>query len=90
MRKDEFLKLLAEKGFPEPVLVTQPSNGYLGIHTHQFEVIALIVAGSINITVRDVESTYLAGDIFHLSFAEPHSESYGKSGVSYLASRKVN
>lgn len=89
MTKDDFLKLLIEKEFPEPVLVKKPANGGLGIHTHDFEVMALIVEGLINIQVDKIESSYLPGSVFHLTFAKPHSENYGPQGVTYLASRKI-
>lgn len=88
MSKEEFLELLKLKQFPEPVLVEQPAGGGLEIHTHDFEVIALVVEGSISISSAEEESFYGPGQIFHLSFQQPHSERYGGSGVKYLASRK--
>jgi hypothetical protein len=31
---------------------------------------------------------YRPGEVFHLAQAEPHSERYGPTGVSYLVGRK--
>jgi quercetin dioxygenase-like cupin family protein len=88
MTKEDFLNLLQIEHFPEPVLVKQPANGSLNTHTHPFEVKALVIDGSIEIEVDSNRSTYAVGDMFHLTHAQPHKESYGANGVQYLASRK--
>jgi uncharacterized cupin superfamily protein len=88
MTKEEYLKLLDQWGFPEPVEVQQPQNGYLDKHEHPFEVWALVIEGYIEIVVDSVRKIYYAGDIFKLGFKQAHSESYGPQGVKYLASRK--
>ena len=88
MNTEQFLHLLREDGFPDPVEVQQIPNGSLGIHEHPFEVKALVVDGSIEIVVNGFAKTYQAGHIFQLQYKQPHSESYGPSGVKYLASRK--
>ena len=89
MNVEDFLQILQQEGFPEPVEVQQIPNGVLGIHAHPFEVRALVTQGSIEIVLNGVGSTYLSGDTFHLDFEQEHSESYGPAGVSYLASRKL-
>lgn len=89
MTKTDFLNSLKENGFPEPVLVEQPANGFLDIHTHEFEVRALIIEGSIEINSSGKPSYYCVGQEFHLAIKEPHSEKYGETGVKYLASRKM-
>ena len=88
MTKEEFLNLLQTENFPEPVLVKQPANGSLDVHTHPFEVKALVVDGSIQIEVDGKRSNYEIGDMFHLNHSQPHKESYSSTGVEYLASRK--
>lgn len=88
MNTEQFLHLLRQDGFPEPVEVQQIPHGALGVHEHPFEVRALVIEGSINIVTNNVSKTYHAGDIFQLSLKQPHSESYGAEGVKYLASRK--
>ena len=82
------MRLLRQDGFPEPVEVQQIPNGSLGVHEHPFEVRALVIEGSIEIVINGLGRAYKAGDIFQLSFKQPHSESYGAEGVKYLASRK--
>jgi quercetin dioxygenase-like cupin family protein len=88
MNTGQFLLLLQRDGFPGPVEVQQTSNGQLGNHEHPFEVRALVIQGSINITIHGKSRTYKTGDVFELGFKEVHSESYGPEGVRYLASRK--
>ena len=88
MNTEQFLQFLREKGFPDPVEVQQPPQGHLDKHEHPFEVKALVIEGSMNINIEDVNKTYGIGDIFQLSFNQPHEESYGPEGVKYLASRK--
>lgn len=90
MSQDDFLQALLIDGFPPPVMVEQPANGSLDIHVHDFEVRALVVEGSIEIICKGNAALYQTGDVFHLGFKEPHSESYGPIGVKYLASRKTS
>ena len=88
MNSKQFLQLLRQDGFPEPVEVQQAPNGQLGIHEHPFEVKALVVEGDITIVIDGLGKIYKAGEIFHLELKQPHAESYGSEGVKYLASRK--
>lgn len=88
MNTEQFLHLLREEGFPEPLEVQQIPNGSLDVHEHPFEVKALVLEGSIEIVINGLSTIYQAGDIFQLRYKQPHSESYGPSGVKYLASRK--
>ena len=88
MNRSEFLQMLANKGYPEPVLVEWEPHGSLGEHTHPFAVKALVIDGSIDIVIQGNPKTYSAGDVFELGFEELHSESYSSTGVLYLASRR--
>ena len=87
MDKAQFIQILQQEGYPDPVEVKQIPNGSLGEHTHPFAVKALVIDGSIEIAIQGNRKTYSAGDIFELKLEEFHSESYGPTGVTYLASR---
>ena len=87
MNETQFIEMLQREGYPDPVEVRQVPNGSLTEHTHPFAVKALVIDGSINITIQGNRKTYSIGDVFQLGFEEPHSESYGPTGVVYLASR---
>ena len=89
MNRAEFIQMLQQEGYPDPVEVKQVPNGSLGDHTHPFAVKALVIDGSIDIVIQGSRQTYSAGDIFELEFEELHSESYGPTGVLYLASRRA-
>jgi quercetin dioxygenase-like cupin family protein len=88
MNREQFIKILVSNGFPEPTLVEREAGGFLGDHTHPFEVKAWVVSGQIDMVVDGVRSAYIAGDVFHLLANQVHTEWYGNKGVQYLASRK--
>ena len=83
-----FKAFLLAEGFPEPVLVERERNGFLDLHSHSFEVRALITHGQIEITIDGDSQSYGVGEAFHLMQDQVHSERYGSDGVRYLASRK--
>jgi quercetin dioxygenase-like cupin family protein len=87
MNTTQFIEMLQQQGFPDPVEVRQVPNGSLGEHTHPFAVKALVIDGSIDISIQGDRKTYSIGDVFQLGFQELHSESNGPTGVIYLASR---
>ena len=88
MSEEEFAAYLRCEGFPEPIRVAQPAGGELGMHSHDFEVKALVIDGTITIGDGNIETSFGVGDVFHLAFQQPHWERYGDGGVRYLASRK--
>ena len=88
MNKEQFFQVLSHSGYPEPVQVQQPPNGHLADHAHPFAVKALVIDGYIEIHTQGVLTRYAEGDMFALEFEQPHSETYGPTGVKYLASRK--
>ncbi len=88
MKPEAFLEKLAKEGFPDPVLVEREDGGFLDLHSHPYEVQALVTEGQIDITISGIKSTFLAGDIFHLVPNQIHLENYATKGVKYLASRK--
>ena len=88
MNQDQFLKSLKDSGYPEPVEVQQPPNGFLDDHTHPFAGQAVVIDGYIEITILEKTKKYDVGDVFQLSFEQLHTERYGPHGVRYLASRK--
>jgi quercetin dioxygenase-like cupin family protein len=82
-----FEALLKEKGFPAPVLVERDA-GEQGPHRHDFEPMALVLDGEIEIEINGKTTAYRSGDVFHLEPNQLHSERYGVKGVRYLASRR--
>ncbi len=90
MQKQTFVNAVLADGFNEPVLVSREANGFMAEHSHPFEARALIVSGEIEIGLGDTKQTYRAGEVFHLTRAQPHWERYGPGGVAYWSARKEN
>ncbi|MFV9685526.1 cupin domain-containing protein [uncultured Pantoea sp.] len=88
MTEHDFRKWLAEQGFDQPLLVERAAATELDNHVHPFEALALILDGDITISTEQGETTYHAGDTFHLQPNELHREVFGPRGVRYLAGRK--
>lgn len=88
MKPEAFLEKLAKEEFPAPVLVEREVGGFLDLHSHAYEVHALVIEGQIDITIDGIKTAYLAGDAFHLLPNQIHTENYGAKGVKYFASRK--
>lgn len=89
MKPEAFLEKLAKEDFPAPVLVEREVGRFLDLHSHPYEVHALVIEGQIDITINGIKTAYLAGDAFHLLPNQIHTENYGAKGVKYLASRKL-
>jgi quercetin dioxygenase-like cupin family protein len=83
-----FKAFLLAEGFPEPIMVERERNSFLDLHSHSFEVRALITYGQIEITIDGDSQSYGVGEAFHLTQNQVHSERYGSDGVRYLASRR--
>ena len=88
MKQEVFLEKLAKEDFPQPVFVARDHGGFLDLHSHPYEVLALVTEGQIDIAIEGIKNIHLAGDVFHLLPNQIHTESYGGRGVKYLASRK--
>jgi quercetin dioxygenase-like cupin family protein len=88
MDRARFEQALQTQGY-EVSTVTRTAHGHLDVHTHPFEARALILAGEIRIRCEgEEEKLYRPGEVFHHAHGQPHSESYGPEGVSYLVGRR--
>ena len=84
-----YLETLHKEAFPAPALVVRERSLFLDHHSHQYEAIALVLEGQIDINISGAKKICLAGDTFHLLPNQVHTESTGTKGVKYLVSRKV-
>lgn len=89
MNQNAFLELLQKQEFPSPVLVVREHSLFIDHHSHQYEAIALVLEGQIDINIGGAKKICLAGDTFHLLPNQVHTESTGAKGVKYLVSRKA-
>ena len=58
MKPEAFLEKLAKEDFPVPVLVEREVGGFLDLHSHPYEVQALVTEGQIDITMGTFSKTF--------------------------------
>jgi quercetin dioxygenase-like cupin family protein len=88
MTREPFEAGLRADGFQEIVERPLEPDYALGLHTHAWEVRALVEAGDLTLTVDDVPTTYRAGEIFRLPPDVPHEEFAGSEGASLFVGRR--
>ncbi len=88
MSPTEFEVALRAEAFDPGLLVEKPVGYSMDLHQHPFDAFALIVQGSLSISVNGTETTYQVGDVFRLLANTPHLESAVPHGVRYLVGRK--
>jgi quercetin dioxygenase-like cupin family protein len=82
-----FHETLLKDGFTVVEREVAP-NSSLETHNHDWEVKALITAGSFYVHTKAEQKTYREGEVFTLTANEPHTEGAGKDGASLLIGRK--
>ena len=86
MTEEQFLQE-NKGGYDEFILRKWDPFHQIPEHTHPFLIKALVTAGTMWLTVRDIERQLTVGDVFELDYEEPHRERYGPEGASYLVAR---
>ena len=77
------------RGFDE-VLVRDWSPGQVvGDHAHPFDASAVVVRGTMWLTVGGQTRRLTSGDTFELAKDTPHDESYGPEGATYWVARRA-
>ena len=84
----KFAQQLTDEGFDEVLAKDLPAGQFVDLHTHSFDVKALVTAGHVTLGVDGQLTTYGVGQVFTLPRATEHSELYGDDGVSYVFGRK--
>lgn len=83
-----FERDLRERGFIE-IQTRQIAPGTRNdVHSHPFEVRALMLDGELQLSCDGKARTYLAGDIFTMDAGRDHVEQFGTAGATYLTGRK--
>jgi redox-sensitive bicupin YhaK (pirin superfamily) len=57
-------------------------------HSHEFDVLALVLDGSITLAVAGAARAYGAGEVFTMDAGCRHEEQVGEAGVRYLVGRR--
>ena len=85
---EDFQSMALSEGFDE-VLVREWAPGQqLAMHTHPFEVKALVVRGELALTCHGHTRRIVAGGAFELEHEAPHSEHYGPEGATFWVARR--
>ena len=58
------------------------------MHTHPFEVHALVLAGEFTLALEGSATTYRAGETFTMAPGCVHAEQFGAEGSKYVLGRK--
>lgn len=75
-------------GYEEPLLRRWPAHEVVGLHTHPFDVRAVVVEGEMHLTVDGHTQILRPGDPFSLAKDKPHEERYGPEGAAYWVARR--
>jgi mannose-6-phosphate isomerase-like protein (cupin superfamily) len=89
MNHNDFESHCRALGYQTFAWVSRDNDYALDEHTHPFDARALVVEGSITLTVGGVSTTYEANDVFELAMHTPHFEHTGLYGVRYYAARRT-
>jgi quercetin dioxygenase-like cupin family protein len=79
---------LAHEGYPETLVKTLEPNTVIGLHTHPYDVLALVLDGEATIDCGAGPVTYRPGDVLELEAGRPHTEHYGPNGYTFLVGRR--
>ena len=88
MNREQFDSEVLAGHYSSPVRMERAKGYELGEHSHEFDALALILEGSITLTVAGEEHSYCAGEVFRLPAGTVHLERAGEQGVSYLSARR--
>ena len=87
MNIEAFREALLQDGFTIVERAVAP-NSSLEEHDHDWEVKAMITAGSFYVHTEAQQKTYAEGEVFTLAANEPHTEGADEDGASLLIGRK--
>lgn len=76
------------EGYDEVLVREWAPAAETGIHTHPFDVKAMVVAGDLWLTVGEDTRELHAGDRFELTREVPHAERYGPAGATFWVARR--
>ncbi len=76
------------QGFDEVLERRWAPLAVLDVHSHPFDVKALVVGGEMWLTAADATRHLQAGDAFELGADAPHAERYGSRGATYWVARR--
>lgn len=86
---EAFKRDLIADGYLEIVEKTIEPNHVIDLHSHPYDVRALVLSGSATIACSgEAPRVYRAGDILEVEAGREHTEHYGPDGYAFLVGRR--
>lgn len=85
---EEFTAAALKAGFDEVLERCWAPNTEIDMHSHHFDVQALVTKGEMWLTCAGVTRHMTDGDTFTIACEVQHSERYGSQGATYWAARR--
>ncbi len=79
---------LVREGYLESQVKTIEAGMVVGEHSHDFDVLALVLDGEATIACGPVPQTFRAGDIVEVAAGVVHTERYGPQAFTFLVGRR--
>jgi quercetin dioxygenase-like cupin family protein len=79
---------LRAEGYDEILVKTVEAGLVIDLHSHPYDVLALVLDGDAQIDCGAGPRTYRAGDILEVAGGQPHTEHYGPRGYTFLLGRR--
>ncbi len=85
---ETFKANLLRDGYLEIESKSIAPNVAIALHSHPYDVRAMVLAGHADIDCGHGVVTYRTGDSLEVAAGCPHTESYGPQGYSFLVGRR--
>jgi quercetin dioxygenase-like cupin family protein len=88
MDRSEFEAQLRRDGYLDVEVKTIAPDVRNGLHSHDFDVRAMVLEGEATIACHGSPRTYRPGDIVEVEAGVEHTEHYGPQGYTFLVGRR--
>jgi quercetin dioxygenase-like cupin family protein len=83
-----FVSRLEREGFDEILTKTLEPDVVIGLHSHPYDVLALVLDGEATIDCGSGARTFRPCDVLEVAADQPHTEHYGPKGYTFLLGRR--
>lgn len=88
LSRGSFEARLSQEGYSEPEIRRVQPDVFNDTHSHDFDVLAMVLAGEVTIACNGESRTYRPGDIVEVPAGTPHTERYGPKGYTFMIGRR--
>lgn len=89
MKNTEFQQTLRDNGFGEGQIKSYPPNADGPMHTHEFDVMLLVLEGTFSLATEKGKTSFQAGEVCELAAGVSHVEQTGAEGARVLLGKRV-